>query len=200
MGIITEVTIQKKNRSRVSVYVDGEFFCGMQSITAAKEGIKPGVEVDETELMRVIAESESVEAFDKALGYIGKSPRTKKEIESYLIKKEYPIFAINAVVEKLSDYGYLNDEGYVDAYLQCYSKSRGIKRLKADLMQKGVDKALIEEKLALLEGQDDAARVAANKYMRTHKNADKNKLRAHLYSKGFDYSVISEVVGDDDYD
>ena len=99
MGIITEVTIQKKNRSRVSVYVDGEFFCGMQSITAAKEGIKPGAEVDEAELMRVIAESESVEAFDKALLYIGKGPRTKKEIESYLIKKEYPIFAINDVVE-----------------------------------------------------------------------------------------------------
>ena len=52
----------------------------------------------------------------------------------------------------------------------------------------------------MLEGQDDAARVAANKYMRTHKNADKNKLRAHLYSKGFDYSVISDVVGEDDYD
>ena len=200
MGIITEVTIQKKNRSRVSVYVDGEFFCGMQSITAAKEGIKSGVEVDEAELMRVIAESESTEAFDKALSYIGNGPRTKKEIESYLIKKEYPIFAINAVVEKLSDYGYLNDESYVDSYLQFYSKSRGIKRLKADLVQKGVDKALIEEKLSSLEGQDDAARVAANKYMRTHKNADKNKLRAHLYSKGFDYSVISDVVGEDDYD
>lgn len=200
MGIITEVTIQKKNRSRVSVYVDGEFFCGMQSITAAKEGIKLGAEVDEAELMRVIAESESVEAFDKALSYIGKGPRTKKEIESYLIKKEYPIFAINDVVEKLSDYGYLNDESYVDAYLHCYSGSRGIKRLKADLIQKGVDKTLIDEKLSLLEGQDDAARVAANKYMRTHKNADKNKLRAHLYSKGFDYSVISDVVGEDDYD
>ena len=63
-----------------------------------------------------------------------------------------------------------------------------------------MDKTLIDEKLSLLEGQDDAARVAANKYMRTHKNADKNKLRAHLYSKGFDYSVISDVVGEDNYD
>ena len=36
--------------------------------------------------------------------------------------------------------------------------------------------------------------------MRTHENADKNKLRAYLYSKGFDYSVIYEVTGEDDYD
>ena len=200
MGTITDVKVQKKNGKRVSVYVDGEFFCGMQSIVAAREGVKPGAEIDENALRSLVSESESVEAFDKALAYLGKGPRTQKEIESYLYKKEYPGFAVKAALEKLSDYGYLNDSAYVDAYLSCYAGERGIKRLKADLMQKGVDKNLLEEKLSALDGQEEAALKAAKKYMRAHENADKNKLRAYLYSKGFDYSVIYEVTGEDDYD
>ena len=200
MGIITDVKFQKKNHARVSVFVDGEFFCGMQSITAAKEGIKPGAEIDEAWLLQAIAESESAEAFDKALSYLSKAPRTKKEIENSLYKKEYPSFAVNATIQKLTDYGYLDDERYVDGYLSFYSGDRGVKRLKVDLMQKGVDKNLLEEKLSALPRQEDAARLAAKKYLRTHRDADKNKLRAHLYSKGFEYSVISDVVGEDDYD
>ena len=107
---------------------------------------------------------------------------------------------MNATIQKLTDYGYLDDERYVDGYLSFYSGDRGVKRLKVDLMQKGVDKNLLEEKLSALPRQEDAARLAAKKYLRTHRDADKNKLRAHLYSKGFEYSVISDVVGEDDYD
>lgn len=197
MGIITEIKLQKRNKNRVSIYVDGKFLTGMQSITAAREGLKTGLEIDERRLMNLVYESETAEAFDKALGYIARGPKTCREVTDYLCSKQFSADAAQSAEHKLCEYGYLDDKKYVESYISCYSAERGINRLKADLLAKGIDKNLAEEKLSAVTGQEEAAAEAAKKYMRTHKEADKNKLCRHLYSKGFSYSVISAVTGED---
>lgn len=197
MGIVTEIKTQKNNKNRVSVYVDGKFVTGMQSITVAGARLSIGSAVDESELMRMAEIDENAEAFDKALSYLSKGMKTGCEVKDNLRKKKFSESSINSAVDKLIAYGYINDENYVDSYISCYGRERGINRIKAELLSKGVDKNMIEEKLSELTGQEEAASLAAEKYMRTHKDADKNKLRKHLYSKGFTYSVISAVTGDD---
>lgn len=197
MGIVTGIKMQKSNKNRVSVYVDGKFVTGMQSITVVREGLAVGSVIDESELMRMAEISENAEAFDKALSYLSKGMKTRREVEDNLRKKQFSEGVINAVVDKLVGYGYLGDESYVDSYISCYGRERGENRIRAELLSKGVDKNIIEEKLSALTGQEEAAAKAAEKYVRTHKDADKNKLRRYLYSKGFTYSVISAVTGDD---
>lgn len=200
MGVITDIKIQKRDKNRVSVYVDGKFFTGMQSIAAVKQGLKPGVEIDERQLIECIEESEISEAFEKAYVYAAGAPKTRRQIFDFLKRRQFSEQCIEKAVEKLEEYGCVDDEKYVDAYIDMYCRVRGINRIKADLLSKGVDKMLIDEKLSLISDQKEAAAEAAAKYMRTHVGADKAKLRRYLYSKGFAYSDITDVTGGDDYD
>lgn len=194
MGIITELKIQKNNRKRVSVFVDGEFVTGLESIIVAAKGLKVGDEIDSETLIEISKNSLLAEAFDKALQYISKGLRTEYEIRVYLQKKDYPQFVIEGVVNKLFEYKYLNDEAYLKSYLNCYSQTRGINRIKHDLAAKGLKGEFVDGFLSELDGQDEAALCAAEKYVRLHKNFDRAKLGRYLYSKGFDYSSIDYAL------
>ena len=199
MGIITEIKFQKKNKKRVSVYVDGEFVTGLESIIVATKGIKVGDYASEQELIALAFESQKSEAFDKAIKYISASMRTEKEVRDNLIKKEYPKAVVDYAISKLKEYGYLNDEAYLSAYIKTYAEVRGVNRIKMELLNKGVDKELVENALEELDDQSEAAKRTAEKYIRTHKNANRQKLMQHLYSKGFTYSDISEAVAEIDF-
>ena len=45
MGKITDIKPQARNKSRVSVYIDGRFCCGLEKITAALHRLKIGDEI-----------------------------------------------------------------------------------------------------------------------------------------------------------
>ena len=46
MGKITDVTRQKKKDTRVSIFVDGEFVCGLDELTFAQSRIAIGDEIE----------------------------------------------------------------------------------------------------------------------------------------------------------
>ncbi len=194
MGIISEIKFQKKNKKRVSIYVDGEFVTGLEAITVASKNLKVGDAVDGDELIALSLDSLKSEAFDKALKYVSTAMHTEKEVGDNLAKKEYPTAVIDYCLVKLKEYGYLNDERYAKLYVQTYAQSRGVNKIKLELINKGVDKEITESALAQIEGQADAAVIAAEKYVKSHKNATKQKLMQHLYSKGFSYSDINTAV------
>ena len=70
MGTITEIKAQKSNKNRVSIYVDGQFLTGMQSIVALKNGLKTGAVIDEKDILQCVHESECAEAFDKCIALL----------------------------------------------------------------------------------------------------------------------------------
>ena len=199
MGIITDVQFQKKNKKRVSIFVDGQFVTGMESIVAMSKGLKAGDAIDEGELLALAFESQKSEAFDKALKYVSTAFKTEKEIRTSLAKKEYPKVVIDYCVDKLKEYGYLNDQAYANAYLNTYSDSRGVNKIKQDLLTKGVDKQIVESTLEKLDDQVEVAVKTAQKYIKTHKNVNKQKVMQHLYSKGFTYSDIYSAVDELDF-
>ena len=47
---ITKIEVQKKNKSRVNLYLDGEFNCGLSLETIVKNGIKEGREITDEQL------------------------------------------------------------------------------------------------------------------------------------------------------
>lgn len=197
MGTITEIKAQKRNKNRVSIYVDGQFLTGMQSIVALKNGLKTGAVIDEKDILQCVHESECTEAFDKCIALLSRGLKTRREIQNYLKNKSFTDGVIADTLDKLISYGYLDDGKYVDTYISVYKNARGINRLRVDLLNKGIDKNVLDEKLSALTDQTDAAQAAAEKYKRSHKDCDIVKLRRYLYSKGFTYSVIYEVTGED---
>ena len=103
MGKITEITRQKKKETRVSIFMDGEFVCGLDELTFAQSRISVGDEMEVDELMEICRESEKRTAFDKAVKYISYRQRTKKEVREHLKGKGYLPQSISYALDKLGD-------------------------------------------------------------------------------------------------
>ena len=207
MGRITDIQKQKKNRTRVSIFIDGEFVCGLDEVAVASSRIKVGDEITADELKSVMETSELNSAFERAVGYLSLAPRAKKEIRKYLADKGYDKAIIDQTVEKLCAYHYIDDYLYAQSYIKSKSKKYGAYRLSAELKLKGIDQAIIDELLS--DAPEDNIIDIARKYLRSHKCADKQKLKRFLAGRGFSWDSINGAVAslaeefasaDDDYD
>lgn len=216
MGRITDITRQKRNKSRVSIYIDGEFVCGLDAVTAVGSRLNIGDDVSPEELKRIVFASEANSAFERAVGYLSLSPRSKKEIARYLKDKGYDGDVAEEVLDRLDKYRYVDDRAYAESFVKSKSKKYGCMRLKSELKQKGIASDIIEEVLNGESDEDgerpsesDNAYDIAQKYLRSHA-PDKQKLRRFLAARGFTWDAIGSAVSrlsddgafdcDDDHD
>lgn len=207
MGKITDIQKQKRNRTRVSIFIDGEFVCGLDEVAAASARLKIGDEITADELKSVMEKSELNSAFERAVGYLSIAPRAKKEIYKYLLDKGYDKAIIMQTIDKLVAYHYIDDYLYAQTYIRSKSKKYGSFRISAELKQKGIAQSVIDELMD--DAPEDNITDIAQKYIRSHKSADKQKLKRFLAGRGFSWDSINSVVaqlsseldgGDDDYD
>jgi regulatory protein len=198
---ITAITPQKRNKNFYNIHIDHEYFCSLDDETIYYMKLKEDMEVDAELLMKASIESSYKKALNYALYVLAKSNKTKNEIVRKLKEKEYNEDTIKAVIEKLGDYGYLNDEQYVEVFIRSkQDTSQGLNKrtLFNKLMQKGVDKELIEQSLESSDIDEyQNALQAAQKKLRSVKGSrsdKKAKLYTFLLYKGFDYEICNKVI------
>lgn len=197
MPKITDMQIQNKNKTRANVYIDGEFAFALEMLTVMKLGLKIGAEVSSEKLSEAVFDSERSVCFDKAINYLSRGMKTRKQMCDYLIGKGYSDEIVSYVIDKLSDYKYINDDYYARAYVEQNIATKGERRLKQELRQKGISIALAE-KYCVVEpdiAADNAERLAA-KYMRNKPRDLKtlSKLQRYLLSRGYDYDAVNGVL------
>ena len=196
MGRITDITRQKRNKTRVSIYIDGEFVTGLDEMTLLSNRVKTGDEIEPDELEKLLFESEANSAFERAVGYISNAPRAKREIERYLRDKGYESDVIADVMRRLEDYGYINDYAYAQSYIKSKSKKYGSFRIISELKRKGISDDIIGELLDDDESdaETEGAIASALKYIKSHGNADVRKLKRFLAGRGFSWDSINSAT------
>ena len=196
MSEITAITPQKKDKSRCNIEVDGKFYCGLKLDTALANGLKVGMHVELSELSKMQLESEKLTALDKALKHISVSMKTEKEIRLFLKRKGYLEDVAQYVLDKMKDYGYVDDETYASSYVEGASKRKGSRLIQLELRQKGVDDEIIESVLSTLEDESESAKRCLEKYMRgkPFDEATLKKAYRNLLSKGFDYDTCKQAI------
>ena len=195
---ITAIEVQKKDKRRCNVYVDGRFCCGLTVETVVKNRLKTGAIVTPERLTQMQLESEKNTAFDKALTHLSATRKTEKQIRDFLSKKGYLPAVIGCVTEKLRAYGFLDDTDYAEAYVEQSATKKGSRLIRMELKNKGVAEDCIESALdgVSQESQEDAALALLTKYMRG-KTADTTTLQKayrHLAGKGFGYEIIRSAL------
>ena len=196
MKKITDIKEQLKNKKRVSVYLDGEFYCGLDLITALKYRLKVGEFIDENRLVKIQYEAELQACFDRALNFISSSVKTQKQIQDKLKKLGYLDEIIENVIEKLKSYGYIDDSDYAKRFTNTYKSTKGKRLIKLELMKKGVKDIDAQTALNEIESQQDACDTLADKYLKNKEKDKKNILKCYKYllSKGFDYDDAKQAV------
>jgi regulatory protein len=137
----------------------------------------------------------------KALKFIAIRPRSQKEIISYLQKKSPKNQEKQKLVlEELSKLGLVNDEAFVDWWLEQREtfRPKGKRVLKMELRFKGIENDLIERSLADKVNEEALAKKSALPKIPSLKDLSlieqKKKLVGFLSRRGFDWSVIKKTL------
>ena len=199
MPKITDMQIQKNNKTRANVYIDGEFSIALEMLTVMKLGLKIGQEVTEKQLAEAVFDSEKSVAFERAMGYLGRGMKTVKQMRDYLAKKAYSPEVVDYVIRRLKEYHYLDDEAYAKSYVERNSSAKGERRLKQELVSKGISQTLAEQH-SQLDGEQEQACAArlAEKYMKGKPQDIKTlqKLQRYLLFRGYGYDVVNSILRD----
>ena len=198
---ITGITAQVKTRGRYSVFVDERFAFGLSELGLIDSGIHIGLEISESELADFKATAAVDKIYNMALGLIARRARSEYELRQYLRRKEVDEQAMVAILNKLSDRGYINDENFATAWVESrrLMKSMSKRKLQMELSQKGIDRQIVERVLAKDEVRDDDVlkKLIVKKRSQTRYQDDK-KLMQYLAGQGFGYDDIKRAISSDE--
>ena len=130
---------------------------------------------------------------------LGYRSRTCFEIATKLRQKGYDSDTIRKVIEKLSEYNYLNDREFAKLWIRnrCRLKPMGKSRLRQELMAKGVEKDIIETELAELTDEEEfnlATQLVERKLAK--KQYSRKQMASYLLRRGFSPSIMNKVTQD----
>lgn len=142
--------------------------------------------------------------FQQAVKLLTAKPWSVEELrERLLMTRGGSKDVVDAVIGRLKDYGYLDDERYAFGYASLRVKQRAIgrQRLKRDLLVKKVKQDVVEEALNLVFSEtseeeliDRAIAKRIRQRGRPQTRDAARKLFDHLMRQGFPYELVSEKV------
>jgi regulatory protein len=198
------LSIQPKPR-RKDQYVlaldDGRSFSVHKEVVA-KYRLKSGMEIDEERLNFYIWEANLKTAGDLALKYLGYRSRTKKQLYDYLKRKGFEDPVVDKTIEKMQEYGFLNDEEFALRWVESRKTGRpaGRRKIAYELKAKGIDEETLESALNTLteeEEQEQALKLAEKASLR-YKHLPSRERMARisqtLMRRGFGWDIVERAL------
>jgi len=194
---ITALTLQKRNRERVNVFLDGEYAFGLARIVAA--WLVVGQELSDEKINQLRVEDEREVAYQRALRLIQYRPRSEREIRQVLGRHAVPEERTEEVIERLKQSGLINDAEFAQVWVENRAElhPRSRRALAYELSRRGVDAQVIEQSLEEID--DDAmAYQAAQRQARKYKDLEWNDFRQKMYrylaQRGFNYGASAQAI------
>lgn len=200
---ITGLERQKKNRHRVSVYLDGEFAFGLNEDAVFRFGLHKGMALDEEQRAEIERYDNLVQAKLYAERLIGTRMRSERELRQRLKQKEISQEAIDEIVATFQRVHLLDDAEFARMWVRdrLRLRPRSASALRRELRAKGIREDIVTVVLdeAFAEKEDiDVARELAAAYCRKHPNVTgdvlKRRLAGFLQRKGYTPSVMYDVL------
>jgi regulatory protein len=197
MATITQLKIQKRDKDRVSVYLDGEYGFSVSIISAANLQREQVLSAEEIADLR--REGDAHLAYQQAIRYLGYRPRSAAETRRYLDGKGHCAEIVQEVLSGLERQGYLDDRAFARFWVENREqfRPRGRRALQYELRQKGVSQQDID---AVLEdyGEGEAAWKAVSRKLDSWASLDeftfKQRVMGHLDRRGFPYGICREIA------
>ncbi len=194
--IVTKIEVQKRNRKRRSVFIDGEFAFGLDEEVLYKSGLKKGESLTQQRIKEITDEEKKKEAKDVALRFLSFRRRTEKQIRDKLKKKEFDETTIYATIDKLKEFDLINDLEFATSWVKdrLALKPRGRKLLRQELWKKGIKKDIIDQVTEeLCRDEDKAALELVEKIEKRYRNLEPKVARRRIFNlllrRGFSYET-----------
>lgn len=211
MAIITKIEAQKKDKNRVNIYVNDEFFLAIFTELVYEFNLKKGMLIEKEHLKEILDKEMYVKAKNKALNILSKADQSERKVREKL-SNEFEEYTINEVIDFLKNNKFIDDELLASKIVNTNINLNkcGKNKIRQNLYNKGINSESISEALCEIDENiefENAMYLAKKRYQRV-KNEDKRKIyqkiSQHLAYKGFNYDIIKKVLNKllnvDDYD
>lgn len=195
--IVSEIIPLNTKKSKV-IFQDGESL-GLYNGEIRRLDIAVGKEIDEEEYYITIYPVLKKRAFARLMHILEKSFKSENDIIKKLKLSFYPEEAIKDAIEKAKKFGYINDERYADRYINTYKDKYSKMKLKYKLMEKGINKEIIDNALESLEVDEEPMikKLLDKKHYFENEEPDKKqKIIVSIMRQGFKYQKIKDVIKD----
>ena len=133
---------------RNKIYLDTEEIMDISPLIRQKYDLKVNDSIE-----RFYDEISYEASLEKGIFLISLKDRTKKEVRLKLEEKFWNRNAVLKAIEKLEEFGYLNDLNYAISYIE--SKIYGKNRISYNLFQKGIDRSTVEKAYLTLDEEKE---------------------------------------------
>ncbi|TAE22879.1 MAG: hypothetical protein EAZ92_15205 [Candidatus Kapaibacterium sp.] len=204
---VSGVQAQKKNPSRCSVFLNGEFAFGCSMDIVVQAALRVGKTLTAQDVARMMESEDIMRLKQVALRYATYKSRTAQEVRRKMLEKEFSPEEAEYAVQFLEEFGYVNDAAYARAFIKerHERKPSGMERIRQELTKRGISKFEIED--ALLEAFPpetrhdtllESAVQAAHKKLRTLQKHSPEKrhqsLIGYLQRQGFSWEIIRQAL------
>jgi len=198
--IITKLEEQKRNKNKFNLYIDGEYHSSIDREVLEEMNFAEGMELEQDEFNEKMEIIQYKSALRTSFHILARSSKTEAELRRKLKEKRYPEKSIEQVLDYLESIGYINDGDYAESFIGMMKNTAGTssRSLYYKLTGKGIDSAVIEQKLEEAEIDDYASALSAARKKLPALKGDKrdqaSRLLGFLYRKGFGMEICRRVI------
>lgn len=193
-----EVTAVRERRGRAKVSVDGEFWAELDAAVAIERGLREGAVLSPEELGRARVAGERPLAMGRALNLLGYRARSTVELEDRLRRYGYAEETVGAVILRLREIGYLDDEEFARSKAREKGRRYGPRRVSLELRRSGVGEGLarevVREEFAGRSEVGEARSAAARRYNGRGSDAEARRVYGFLVRRGYSAEVCAQVA------
>ena len=207
-----KLSIKEGKANKIHIYVDDEYRATVDSDYWYSEKYRNYKEINEEELTELLDAVSFRRAYNKGLDLLSRRPHGTKELVKKLCEKGHEKESAEKACDRLLELGLLNDEEFARLLAnELYErKGYGIKRIKQELVFRGIEREIAENAIESLDidTQTRIILVIKKKYLNKI-NDEKGIKRAvdGLIRLGYSYSdiktalnSISEFCEEENYD
>ncbi|MBQ7901347.1 MAG: regulatory protein RecX [Clostridia bacterium] len=196
---ITDITPQKHNKGRVSIFADGKYAFSMDEVDCVLNKLKIGADISEEDIQRLSIEANHSKAMSKAMDILSRKPVSARDLVNKLAEKGYDKEVAQSVVDEMEELGYIDDEAYARLYVEyAAEKHYGASKIRYELGHHGVASDIIS--LVLEESGDADIEELASLVLQKYGNCDFDDIRQRqrvtrfLASRGYSFDDINDVI------
>ncbi len=192
-----KISHTKGRGKKIHIFIDDEYTITTDIDFWAEHFFKDGQEIDSDEWKNLVNGINYKKAVDKCYDLLSRRDHSVKELKTKLLRTVDEENASKAI-EKMIDYGYLDDEKYAKNLVKYLSETKRMSKshIKQEMYKRGIPNDIIVYTLEDFEIDNVSAVVdlVFTKYRNKLDAQDGNKkVVSALMRKGFSYSDIKEA-------
>ena len=197
---MTVTAIEPCSKTKYKVSIDGKFAFVLYKGELSRFHIREGEELSEETKQKIYSDVLLKRAKLRALHLLSDMDRTENALREKLRLGLYPQEIIDAAVEYVRSFGYLNDARYAENFVRSRQGMKSRREIRAQLLQKGVPSEMIDDAFEACGeegGEADAIRRLLEKKRFDPVCADEREIQrlyGYLARKGFSYETVRQVI------